>query len=82
MTNSDIIFQICKAMGLYGEQITKIRELYELDSARFDKNPEDVKELFTIFIGPSRGNVAYKIYKSKTNIDTETAPEVELVFHK
>ena len=45
----------------------EIVDLYEMDHDRFDKKPDELKELFMVLIGPNKGEIAYKIYKSRTN---------------
>ena len=67
MTHTDIMTEICQAMTLDDKKIQEIVDLYEMDTARFDKNTNEVKDLFMVLIGPSKGEIAYKIYKSRTN---------------
>ena len=54
-------------MSLSDIKIKEIVDLYEMDAARFDKNPKEVEDLFLTLIGPNRGRIAFKIYKSRTN---------------
>jgi len=68
MSNALIIDQICKALNLDNEKTIQIEHLYLMDSDRFDKNPNDVLELFMTFMGPSKGLVCFKIYQSKLGL--------------
>ncbi len=54
-------------MTLDNVKTQQIMDLYEMDAARFDKNSKEMQVLFMVMIGPSKGELAYKIYKSRTN---------------
>ena len=63
MSNRGVIGEICNVFG--NEELYSV---YRLDDEYFDGNLSAMRDLFTTMFGPSRGKIAFNIYKHKLGI--------------